>query len=171
MFKHILVTLDGSTLSESILPYVNKLAEGGAPRVTLLTVLHNPEPIRGSAQIHDEGLTDAAGQFVAVALQHRHVVREGETYEQAVERARDEGLTYLHECARRLEAAGGVHCEVEFGDDAAEVIADYARRHDVDLIAMATHGRSGLSRLVSGSVASKVLEKAGLPVLLVRPPA
>jgi len=49
-----------------------------------------------------------------------------------------------------------------------ETIIDYARRHPIDLIVMATHGRSGLQRWVYGSVADKVLRGADLPVLLVR---
>jgi nucleotide-binding universal stress UspA family protein len=49
-------------------------------------------------------------------------------------------------------------------------IVDYANRERFDLIAMATHGRSGLARLLAGSVASRVLERTDLPVLLVRPP-
>jgi nucleotide-binding universal stress UspA family protein len=50
----------------------------------------------------------------------------------------------------------------------AETIIDYANRHSVDLIIMATHGRSGLSRWAYGSVADKVLRGADVPVLLVR---
>jgi hypothetical protein len=51
---------------------------------------------------------------------------------------------------------------------AAETIIDYARHHPIDLIVMATHGRSGLQRWVYGSVADKVLRGANQPVLLVR---
>jgi len=54
-------------------------------------------------------------------------------------------------------------------DNPSEVIVDYAREQAVDLIAMATHGRSGLSRLVQGSVASQVVQSGVAPVLLVRP--
>jgi universal stress protein A len=48
-------------------------------------------------------------------------------------------------------------------------IVQYARQNDVDLIVMGTHGRSGLSHLLLGSVAEKVIRKAHCPVLVVRP--
>jgi nucleotide-binding universal stress UspA family protein len=54
---------------------------------------------------------------------------------------------------------------------AARVIADTAAQEDVDVIAMATHGRGGLARLVMGSVATGVLQRASVPLLLVRPAA
>jgi nucleotide-binding universal stress UspA family protein len=50
-----------------------------------------------------------------------------------------------------------------------EAIVDYAEGHEIDLIAIATHGRSGLGRLVFGSVADFVLREAGLPILVVKP--
>ena len=53
----------------------------------------------------------------------------------------------------------------------ATVIAEVAREYGVTLVAMATHGRTGLSRLVMGSVADTVLRQSNLPLLLVRPQA
>jgi nucleotide-binding universal stress UspA family protein len=75
---------------------------------------------------------------------------------------------YLDRVRQRL-AATKVEIEtiVEVGGDAAAII-DYAHEHPVDLIVMATHGRSGLSRWVYGSVADKVLRGAEVPGLLVR---
>ncbi len=52
----------------------------------------------------------------------------------------------------------------------AEGIADYATKNDADLIIMATHGRSGISRWVLGSVADRVLRSSCVPVLMVRAP-
>lgn len=60
-----------------------------------------------------------------------------------------------------------VHTVVKKGP-AAEMIIDYAREHLIDLIVMATHGRSGLQRWVYGSVADKVLRGTDLPIWLVR---
>jgi nucleotide-binding universal stress UspA family protein len=54
--------------------------------------------------------------------------------------------------------------------DAAREIAEVAWLERIDLIVMATHGRTGLARLVLGSVATRTLQTAGVPVLLVRPP-
>jgi nucleotide-binding universal stress UspA family protein len=52
---------------------------------------------------------------------------------------------------------------------AAEAILDYTEQHKVDLIAIATHGRSGVSRWVFGSVTQKVIQAAPVPVLVIRP--
>jgi universal stress protein A len=63
---------------------------------------------------------------------------------------------------RRVEA-------VRVGADVAETIAQYARRHAIDLIVIATHGRSGLTHRLMGSVAEQVLRSTPCPVLVVRP--
>jgi nucleotide-binding universal stress UspA family protein len=69
---------------------------------------------------------------------------------------------------RRLEAEGfQVTTEIDRGDPAERIIS---RAHEVDLIAMATHGRSGLGRLLLGSVAETVLKQSHVPVLMFNPP-
>lgn len=76
---------------------------------------------------------------------------------------------YLGELATRLERAGlSVAIEVRTGD-AADVIAGVAREASATLITMATHGRTGLRRIVLGSVADAVLHSTDLPLVLVRP--
>jgi nucleotide-binding universal stress UspA family protein len=78
---------------------------------------------------------------------------------------------YLEQMAAALRGRGhtvAIHAEV---GPAASTIAAVARQQRADLIAMATHGRSGLARLVLGSVATGVLQLAGRPLLLVRPNA
>ena len=60
--------------------------------------------------------------------------------------------------------------EVRIGVDFHEII-DYARKHQIDLIVMATHGRTGLAHALVGSVAEKVVRKAPCPVLTVKHPA
>jgi nucleotide-binding universal stress UspA family protein len=62
-----------------------------------------------------------------------------------------------------------VNINVAFSDDAADQIIGWAKDHDIDLIVMATHGRSGLSKLIRGSVASEVADSGVAPVVLVRP--
>ena len=71
----------------------------------------------------------------------------------------------------KARAFKGLHVRrvAHLSDNPSDAIVEYAREQDVDLIAMATHGRSGLSRLVQGSVASQVLQSGVAPVLLVRP--
>jgi nucleotide-binding universal stress UspA family protein len=75
----------------------------------------------------------------------------------------------LRDAARMLEEAGfQVSVAVRFGDPAAE-IANAVKAGRVDLVALATHGRTGLRQLVLGSVAEQLLKILDVPVLLVRP--
>ena len=53
---------------------------------------------------------------------------------------------------------------------AADNLADFAAKNEVDLIIIATHGRSGISRWIWGSVADRILHSSSVPVLIVRPP-
>lgn len=70
----------------------------------------------------------------------------------------------------RRHLSGSVETAVEWGIP-FDTIVDYAEQHDVDLIAMGTHGRSGLQRVLLGSVAEKVLRASSVPVLMVPPAA
>lgn len=88
--------------------------------------------------------------------------------EDADPHAVDLAAEHLAGAAGLLEEAGVVaHTELRRGDPAAELL-DYAPRYDHDMIAMTTHGRSGVSRWMLGSVAEKVLRRATVPVLVVR---
>jgi nucleotide-binding universal stress UspA family protein len=84
------------------------------------------------------------------------------------QRIETELLNYLQGVARDLEPLGAnVCCIVRFGSPAEEVLS-YASQNNIELIAMCTHGRSGLARWAYGSVADRVLREARCPVLLVR---
>lgn len=169
MYGHILVTLDGSELSESILPHVEKLAAGTPLRVTLLAVAEDPEPISSPARVNRERLIDAAGAMQETTLQEIDIRRDGETHEQAIQRVESELRTYLEDQARRLSEKGiPVNCIVAMGSPAA-LIVEHANTENVDAIAMASHGRRGLAQLIFGSVAGKVIARAGRPVIVVRP--
>ena len=69
-----------------------------------------------------------------------------------------------------LAAAGfSTRVVVQFDDDVAQNIVEFAQNEAVDLIAMTTHGRTGLRRVITGSVAAHVLRHSGKPVLMLRP--
>lgn len=74
------------------------------------------------------------------------------------------GILGSEKSVRRIEA-------VRVGTDVAGTIARYAQRNEIDLIVMASHGRTGLRHLLMGSVAEAVLRAAPCPVLVIRPPA
>lgn len=146
MFKKILVPLDGSELSEGVLPHVNTLAKCMRSQVVLLRVI--------SAPVYETMYADA---LIA------HPAQDAETGS----RAHSEG--YLQRIA--FDAfAPEVHVTYEVsGGPIAETILDYASGIEADLIAMSTHGRNGLARMVIGSVADEIVRRSHLPVLLVRP--
>jgi len=140
MFKRILVPLDGSPLSEAILPQVAELTRALGAEVTLLRV----------------GLAHAFPGLDPMFLleEEVRVVKEAQTYLATVaERLAQEGLI--------------VRTAVRYGQAAAEII-DHVAFEGTDLVAMSTHGRSGLTRLVMGSVAEEVVRRVRVPVLLLR---
>lgn len=148
MFKRILVPLDGSELAEKALPYAEALAQKfGAELILLRVLLMMPEVVGGP-----HGMI-----FHGRPTQDRHNVNTCvNTYLKGVMKP----LREMH-----LLPARTVVLE---SPSAGEAIIDLACQERVDLIVMSTHGRSGLSRLVYGSVANKVLQHAPCPVFLVK---
>lgn len=164
MYKRILVTLDRSDASEAILREVEHLASEIAPEVILLTVAEVPEAAAEAAHPLIVGGAVAPGAVVEVPPP-RTVEDKG----QALDRVKEELTDYLEEKAVILRHLGcQVETEVRFGDPAEEILSA-SKARQVELIAMATHGRTGLAQVVFGSVASRVLESGFWPVLLVRP--
>ncbi|MEO8456491.1 MAG: universal stress protein [Chloroflexota bacterium] len=164
MFKKLLVTVDGSKTSEAILPHVVKAA-GPHTRVTLLTSEMTPES--HVVDVHPSVVAGSPAPGGTVTIPANRVL---ETTGQAIERVREEKMRYLEALAAPLRAAGlAVETMVVFGWDAGEDIVETAKRLDVDVIFMATHGRTALGQIVFGSVAERVMHEAPCPVLLVRP--
>ncbi len=150
MYGQVVVPLDGSELAEGILPHVTELIRGRGSQVYLLSVA---PLVRGPVP----ALVNIPPPPINIQEEERRVERE---------------LTaYLQTVARRLEpVAVGVQVRVRFGRQADEIL-DFAAEVGADLIAMSSHGRSGIGRWVFGSVAERVLRGAACPVLLVRPNA
>jgi nucleotide-binding universal stress UspA family protein len=140
----ILVPLDGSELAEEVLPSVEDLASRLHAEVYLVQVV---EPRLASGAI---------GIETTLALPRSDEVTA-------------EAERYLSGIAEAWAAKGfDVKWEVLHGSPARS-IATFARAKKSSMIAMSTHGRSGLSQLVFGSVANQVLREAGVPVMMVRP--
>ncbi len=79
-----------------------------------------------------------------------------------------EAEDYLRKIEERLKAKGfRVDSHVRYGDEAEEIM-DHAGQKDIDMIAMSTHGRSGVKRFLLGSVAEKILRHSPKPIFLVR---
>ena len=167
MTKHkILIPLDGSGLSREILATVDHFFTPENAELVLLQTIEEIKPPRQDLPV-DVALS------VLVTPQ-----RAAENYRKANPLNRyfeiEDALLYQHReeldsVARSLQLRGfQTEVEVAVGNP-SETILERSRAGDIDLIAMATHGRSGLSRLLLGSVAEEVLHNAPIPVLLLRP--
>ncbi len=167
----ILVPLDGSEFSEAVLPVVAALARTTGAEIILTTVLEKSPPRSPwlkppPSPVDVQGQADLSGRIVVPPRREQAVLVETST--QADERARNEAKDYLERIAHKTFPMGA-QVNVADGDDAASAILEEARKRRVDVIAMTSHGRSGLARLITGSVATKVLAAGVAPVLLVRP--
>jgi nucleotide-binding universal stress UspA family protein len=149
MYKKVLVPLDGSELAECVLPHVEIIARSGSVKnVIFLRVVKPFYPIGDYM-----GETIAAIDVVGI---NKDAIKAAENY--------------LKQVAEKVKYSGvKVEWEVEKGNE-AESIVEYVKKNEVDLIVIATHGRSGVSRWVMGSVADRVLRTACVPVLMVRAP-
>ena len=146
MFKHILVPLDGSALAEQALPAALELVEKFDSEITLLRVVRPPR----------QHMTDAGDRFSDLLLKMRQQnLTEAQTYLQA------------HQGSLRQQGFK-THIHYTESEQIAEAILEVISGIDSDALVMSTHGRSGLSRWVFGSVAEKVLRRANIPVLLIR---
>jgi nucleotide-binding universal stress UspA family protein len=168
MMQKILVPLDGSDLAEAVLPYVLEISQRcEAVSVILLQVVRPPGGHTATTFLPmdaDFPSEMTPGSDVDVDIARHPIYRDQEL---ASMRASVE--VSLGPAARILEEKGiETRVDVAFGRAAQEIVR-FAEQEEVDLIAMCTHGRSGVSRWILGSVADKVLRGTHLPVLLVRP--
>lgn len=157
---HVLVPLDGSGFSRSALGVVQTLFAPDAVRLTLLRVGESP---RTAVPIADAKPGMVPDFEPSVASEAR--VWPSQEWESARQRLRDDVVPD----ARRLERDGWtVDIATAFGDPSEEIVA-WCGDHAPDLVAMATHGRTGLSRALLGSVAERALRNLSVPVLMLRP--
>jgi nucleotide-binding universal stress UspA family protein len=141
LINHILVPLDGSTLAECVLPHIIAIAPVTNARVTLLHVLQQPQNGRGNPAVDP----------VEWHLQKQNSEK------------------YLEQIVNQMNSSGilGVESIILEGNPANSVI-DFARNNNVDLIALSTHGNSGLSGWNVSSVVQKILLRSYKSILLVR---
>lgn len=166
MALKLLVTLDGSKFSEGILPAAIRMAETTQADVLLLHV-NRPAHEVAMAEPHYDPAGDAQAAALTRSAAPNPRIREVETAIQATERLKQETLGYLRPIATRFPS--GAQCLVRVGSHAAPEILACAQEIGADLIAMATHGRTGLAHVVIGSVAEAVVRSGKVPVLLIRP--
>jgi nucleotide-binding universal stress UspA family protein len=141
--RRILVPLDGSGVAEQVLPVISPIARALEAEMTLLQVATTYVTGSFSSEWHPplQSMFDAAEQ---------------------------QAKAYLERRANRLNEQGIEASTAVWTGPVAESIVKYAETNHIDLIAMCTHGRTGLARWALGSVADRVLRAAGIPILLVR---
>jgi len=160
-----LVPLDGSDTALAILPAVRRLAEM-APGIELhLVTVLDPQAVRGRME---RPVTEPLGAAAGTATIRIPAPRLIESHGEAIARKSTEWREKLEEIARRELPGTDTQVHVEWSHHTAKAIIELANELDVDVIAMATHGRSGLSHLLAGSVAEEVIRDGGRPVLVVR---
>lgn len=151
----ILVSLDGSLEAEAVLWEVERLLSTNPAKVVLLSVEPTVDLAKAVSEMRAAS-PDALDVSDNVGLL---------TY-----RSDAEIRHYLEGISKRLEKTGSqTVIEVSFRNPASEILF-FARHYKVDLIAMATHGRTGLDRILHGSVTENVLHRAPCPMLIVHVP-
>ncbi|HEX5691150.1 MAG TPA: universal stress protein, partial [Roseiflexaceae bacterium] len=153
--KTILVPLDGSTLAEQVLPWVRALAPVLDANVQLLHVVSEND--RYHLMADNQGIDETGGVPVAPMR-----------YANSWEPLRRNAQNYLEYQASLLASAGiAVEIDVRLGQP-DEIIVEAAENAKVAMIAMATHGYSGLKRWTLGSVTDKVIHATSTPVFVIR---
>jgi len=152
MYKKIMVPLDGSELAECVLPHVDGFVTG----CQVGTVIF----IRVIEPAHYSSLSPTASPQFSKSMQENAKMME--------EEERSSAAVYLEGVISRVKQGGTKYKMDVLIGDVAESLVDYVDANEIDLILIATHGRSGISRWVRGSIADRVLRSSQAPVLMVR---
>ena len=145
MYKKIVVPLDGSQVAECVIPHIEALAKCSMGEIQLVTIVEPIDlPTRGKIALSDEDI--------------KHTNTE----------LQQEAHRYLKRVTQKLKRSGIVAHPMILNGKTAESLIEYINDNDVDLVIMATHGRSGISKLFWGSIAEKVIRSGNAPILLVK---
>jgi len=144
-YKKIMITLDGSDFAAQALPHAEMLAQNLGAELILFRVVQD-------ARDYTEPIEEGYYRLI----------------EERRQRVADDAMNRMNELVDRLKLQHiNAQAVIEVGHPAARIV-DYAREHNVDLIVICTHGRTGLARWVYGSVAHSVLQHAPCSVFLIR---
>ncbi len=150
MYRKIMVPLDGSKMAECVIPHVKNVAKGNAGVEIILFRVCEPPVI----------LADYPPDLKSEWNDH---VREETSHIQ------QQCSIYLDDTEKKLRDSGLKITTKSSLGNAAEEIVNYAVQNQIDLVIMATHGRSGITRWAFGSVADKVLRSSPVPVMIIKP--
>lgn len=147
MYRTIVVPLDGSPRAEAILPHVEELAHCHKARVVFVRVVDPASSLAGLEGLPVEVSRELIKQQIDEAESYLEA-KQGEFRQQ------------------RIEAVG----RVRYGP-IVQTIAQVVAEENADLVAIASHGRTGLARMFYGSVAAGLLQRIDRPMLIVRAPS
>ncbi len=149
MYRKILVPLDGSELAECVFPHIKEVVKGSESAEVILFRVCEPPVL----------LADYPSDLRP---------RWEEHVKQETAHTQQQCRIYLDDTEKRLKKTG-VNVRTESGlGNPAELIVDYAAKNNVDLIIIASHGRSGIMRWAYGSTADKILRASKVPVMVVK---
>ena len=153
MSERILIPLDGSKLGEAAISYVDGLIARLAPEEQIeITLFHVITEVRHTIRIQ------SGGGMISVPYN-----------EEELAEIKNEKTDYLNKVSEGLRNNQvTILCKISVNENPADEIIKAEKEVNADLIAMSTHGRSGISRFALGSVADKVLRGGSAPVLMVR---
>ena len=152
MYNKIMVPLDGSQLAECVMPHVEAITTGC--KITNVVFVRVVNPVQLPASV------PARGDFGFSEKERRELE----------EQRKQTADAYLKKIVESTRLEGAVLSHEVLEGKVADTLAHWAEKNGVDLIVIASHGRSGVSRWVMGSVADRVLRSACVPVLMVRAP-
>lgn len=152
MYNKIMVPLDGSELAECVMPHVEAITSGCKIANVVFVRVVNPVQLPASVP--------ARGEFGFSEKQRRQMEEQRKQIADA----------YLKKVVENAHLAGAVLSYEVLEGKVPDTLAHWAEKNEVDLIVIASHGRSGISRWVMGSVADRVLRSACIPVLMIRAP-
>jgi nucleotide-binding universal stress UspA family protein len=165
----VLVPLDESEVSLAIMPTLQRMAASAPDTEFHLMTVRDPDEAKEKrmGEIVDDAPTIAgSGGPVTPARLPKVVEDRG----QALERVEEKHELWLKGIRETHLPAATVAYHIDWEDDAADAIIFRANSLDADVIAMATHARTGFRRAFVGSVTEKVIREGGRPVLVVAPP-
>lgn len=161
MYHKIMIPLDGSELAECVLPHAEALIKGGLTKTAVLLWVLEPLPT---------AMYGASVETFASSAQEDIFVSHTEYWEKMEAERKSTAAEYLKRIAERFSQYGAeIKCQILEGR-IADTLAGFAEKNNIDLILIATHGRSGINRWLMGSVADRVLHYSDVPVLMVRAP-
>jgi nucleotide-binding universal stress UspA family protein len=147
MYQKIVVPLDGSKLAECVLPHVEALAKTcSVKQIVFVRVVEPFRPFHGTFALSES-------EVKKIDAEHKHATEK-----------------YLKEVLERVKYEGvEVKTQVLVGR-IPESIAEFVEKHNMQLVIIATHGRSGVSKFMLGSIADRLLRSSRVPILMVRAP-